>query len=123
MQLTSDASVPNPAKPVSSDYVADSSSPNAMVDVGVEGEELVEEESDLQRQDEIAGLFSGMDVSGVKAPRQARPTQPVQPVRRVKPSASTTRGKKQREESSAFGDLLGLVRWSNSSTTAIQMAN
>ena len=102
-QLSSDASVPKPAKPVSSDYVTDSPT---MVDVGEEREEPGEEVG--QQQDELAGLFSGMAVSGEKAPRPVRPTQPVHPVRRAKPSPSATRARKQ-EEQSAFGDLLGLV--------------
>ena len=78
-----------------------------MEEPGEEGGGVVSEE----RQDELAGLFSGMAVSGEKAPRPARPTQPVQPVRRVKPSPPTARMKKQcSAEQSAFGDLLGLVR-------------
>lgn len=104
MQLTSEANVPQPAKPVSSDYIADNSS------------QLVEEPGDEEgvvssdRQDEMASLFSGMAVSGEKAPRPTRSTQPVQPVRRVKPSPPTARMRKQpSEEQSAFGDLLGLV--------------
>ena len=105
MQLTSEASVPNPVKPVSSDYVTDNSS--QLVEDPGEEVGMVSEE----RQDELAGLFSGMAVSGEKSPRPSRPTQPVQPVRRVKPSPPTARMKKQRsEEQSAFGDLLGLVR-------------
>ena len=104
MQLTSETSVPNPAKPVSSDYIADSS--QLVEEPGEEGGVVSDE-----RQAELAGLFSGMAVSGENSPRPARPTQPVQPVRRIKPSPPTARMRKQRsEEQSAFGDLLGLVR-------------
>ena len=115
MQLTSDVNVPKPAKQVSSDYVADSPSQNPIVDMGGEREEPGEEGSvvsDQQREDELSGLFSGMAVSGEKAPRPSRPTQPVQPVRRVKPSPPSARARKQQQhqQQSAFGDLLGLVR-------------
>ncbi len=102
MQLTSETSVP---KPASSDYTANNSS-QLVEEPGEEGGVVNKE-----RQDELAGLFSGMAVSGEKGPRPTRPTHPVQPVRRVKPSPPTARMRKQQsEEQSAFGDLLGLVR-------------
>ena len=103
MQLTSD-SVP---KPSSSELVADSGAPQtAILDVGdEEGRDQIEEGV---VSEELAGLFSGMAISGEKAPRPARPTQPVQPVRRVKPSPPRVK-KQPSEEASAFGDLLGLV--------------
>ena len=112
MQLTAE-NVPKPTKPVSSDTVTVTSSQNPILDMGGEGGEEVEEHVDSgnqQQQDEPAGLFSGMAVSGERAPRPSRPTQPVQPVRQVKPSPPTSRVKKQQqEEPSSFGDLLGLV--------------
>ena len=105
MQLTSEGNAPKPTS--SADYVIDNSS-QAVEEGGEEGGGGVVSE---ERQDEMAGLFSGMAVSGEKSPRPARPTQPVQPVKRVKPSPPTARMKKQRSaEQSAFGDLLGLVR-------------
>ena len=109
MQLTAE-NVPRPVKPVSAELVADIPSQDAPYN-GDNGE-LVQEGGVTAEQEELAGLFSGMAVSGEKSPRPARPTQPVQPVqpvRRVKPSPPTARAKKQPQESSAFGDLLGLV--------------
>ena len=108
MQLTAE----NIQKPVSTDMAANSAHQNAAIlDMGDSEEQVkggvVSEEQ--EKQEELSSLFSGMAVSGEKAPRPSRPTQPVQPVRRVRPSPPSSRAKKQQEESSAFGDLLGLV--------------
>lgn len=103
MQLTAD-NTPNPA---SSDFVSDHSAPQtAIVDMGEgEGSEPTREGVVSADQQQIASLFSGMAVSGEKAPRPAKPTQPVQPVRQAKTKVQ----KQQSEEQSAFGDLLGMV--------------
>ena len=108
MQLTAE-NAPKPVKQVSSEYASDIPSQDASFN-GESGE-FVPEGGVSAEQEELSSLFSGMAVSGEKSPRPARPTQPVQPVRQVKPSPPTLRSKKQLpEESSAFGDLLGLVR-------------
>ena len=104
MQLTAD----NAPKPASSDFVSDSSAPQTtIVDMGEgEGSEPTREGVvSADQQQEIASLFSGMAVSGEKAPRPVKPTQPVQPVRQAKAKVQ----KQQSQEQSAFGDLLGIV--------------
>ena len=104
MQLTAE----NVPKPPSSDFVSDNSTPQTSI-VGVgegEGNEPTREsEASAEQQQELASLFSGMAVSGEKAPRPMKPTQPVQPVRQAKAKVQ----KQQPENQSAFGDLLGLV--------------
>ena len=107
MQLTAE----NVPKPATSDFVSDSSTPQtAIVDVG-EGEEGSEPTREgvigADQQQELASLFSGMAVSGEKAPRPMKPTQPVQPVRQAK--ARVQKQQSELEEQSAFGDLLGMV--------------